>query len=215
MKLIKPFGPDIGHFTLDSELNQRLLDCCLSLQDDESKKFNQHLVGLIGKEFNILDNIGADLLSVIQTSVHTYLTQSSSIFSKYVAPFSKFDLKCTSSWCNIQAAGEHNPIHTHPMDDIVCVIFPQVDIDTKFKKYDTNTDSIPGSLVFHNQSSDSRFGVDSYAVTPKTGDMYIFPAGLAHYTYPFYKESDKRISVSCNFAFTEHFYSLRKLRGYK
>lgn len=213
MNLVKPFVPSIGVSSLSAELTAQLLEVCVESSDDLSRRVNSTLVGLIEKETNIQDKIKDTVLPVIQREVTAYLSNAESIY-KNVGPFNKLDLTCVSSWCNIQEAGEHNPIHSHPADDIVCVIFPKVDIDTSYKKYTTSDNILPGSLVFHCHG-DSRFGTNALVVTPKTGDMYIFPASLYHFTAPFFKEGDSRISVSCNFAFTDLFYSSRRLRGYQ
>ena len=214
MNLVKPFGPQIGETSLPMDVNQQLLEICLANQDDKSKRENESLFGYIEKEFDILPDIKNTVLPVIQQKVTEYFSSALTMYSEF-KPFNKFDLQCVASWCNMQDVGEFNPLHTHP-EELVCVIFPEANIDTSYKKYNVAKASPPpGSLVFCNQISDQRFGTNSYAVTPKTGDMYIFPGGLSHYTVPFYKEGDRRISVSCNFVITENFYSLRKLRGYQ
>jgi hypothetical protein len=214
MNIVKPFGPSIGTASLSAELTAQLLEACVKSQNDLSKRVNQQLVGFIEQEFDIRDSITDTVLPAIQRKVADYLGNVESLYQSY-GPFSKFDLKCVRSWCNVQQAGEHNPIHSHPYDDIVCVIFPKIDIDHEFNKYTTSANTPPGSLTFYNQSSNPLFGKDAFCVTPKTGDMYIFPGSLAHFTTPFFKEGDSRWSVSCNFVLTEHFYSLRKLRGYQ
>lgn len=214
MNLIKPFGPSIGSVSLPEDLTAQLFLACSELQDDSSKRVNHQLVGFIEKEFDILDSIKDTVLPAIQQEVTAYLSNAESLYVNH-GPFSKFDLSCIRSWCNIQEPGEHNPIHNHSYDDIVCVIFPKVDIDYNYKKYNTGSGTVPGGLTFYNQSSSPIFGKDAFHVTPKTGDMYIFPGSLAHFTTPFYKEGNSRWSVSCNFVLTEHFYSLRKLRGYQ
>lgn len=213
MNLVKPFGPSIGVTSLSDELTAQLLEVCVESQDDLSRRVNKNLVGFIEKEIDIRDKIKNTVLPSIQREVTAYLSNAESIY-KNVGPFSKLDLTCVSSWCNIQEAGEHNPLHSHPTDDIVCVIFPKVDVDTSYKKYTTSNNILPGSLVFHCHG-DSRFGSNGLVVTPKTSDMYIFPASLYHYTAPFYKHGDTRISVSCNFAFTDLFYSLRRLGSHQ
>lgn len=213
MNLVKPFGPSIGVTSLSEELTAQLLEACVEAQDDLSRRMNKSLVGLIDKEFSIQDKIKNTVLPVIQSEVTAYLANSESTY-RNLGPFNKLDLTCVSSWCNIQEAGEHNPLHNHALDDIVCVIFPKIDVDTSYKKYTTSNNMLPGSLVFHCHG-DARFGTNGYVVTPKTGDMYIFPASLYHYTMPFYKQGDTRISVSCNFAFTDLFYSLRRLGSHQ
>ena len=211
MNIVKPFGPEIGEAYLPDDITEQLLSVCLDLENDTSKRMGDRLVGFIDKEFDILDKIKDTILTTIQQSVLEYLTKSYNVYSSY-APFNKLDLVCTDAWCNMQEPGEHNPIHSHALSDIVCVIFPLVDIDVTFKKYTRNINNEdPGSLVFHSQSQDAKFGKSSYTVFPEAGKIYIFSGNLSHYTIPFFKNGDKRISVSCNFSLSENFYNLRRL----
>jgi len=221
MNIVKPFGPEIGEAYLPDDITEQLLSVCLDLENDTSKSMGDRLVGFIDKQrahlgpprFDILDKIKNRILTTIQQSVLEYLTKSYNVYSSY-APFNKLDLVCTDAWCSMQGLGEHNPIHSHALSDIVCVIFPLVDIDVTFNKYTRNIDhEYPGSLVFHSQSQDAKFGKSSYTVFPEAGKIYIFSGNLSHYTIPFFKNGDKRISVSCNFSLSENFYNLRRLRG--
>ena len=214
MNIISPFGPDIGQASMPEDLNQQLLAICLGNQHDKSRRTNDKLVGLIDKEFDIEPELtNTPIMSFIQQTVINYLSTAPSIYRNYT-PLSKFDVRCSGIWCNIQEPGEHNPIHTHP-EDVVCVMYPEVNIDTNYQKYTTFSKTPPGALVLNNQLGDNRFGINAHAISPKTAEMYIFPCSLSHYTQPFFKEGDRRISVSCNFVFTEHFFNLHKLRGYR
>jgi hypothetical protein len=201
--LVSPFGPQLFHSKLPDDINQTLYDICIKNQDIESKKRNYSLVGLIEKEFDILSEIQDTVLPVLTTLVIEYLNTTPTL-SKVLLPIRQRDIKCRASWGNIQKPTEHNPLHTHPMDDIVCVCFPKIDIKTK-SKYNTSEHIHPGTLIFEYGERLKPFGNTNYSVTPQTGDVWIFPAGLKHYTYPIYGQDDIRISTSSNFVFTEYF----------
>lgn len=201
--LIKPFGPEIYHSKLSIEDNDILYDICMKNKEVEDKKRNKTLVGLIDQEFDILFDIKDRILPILTDMVLDYLNTTTTI-SKSLLPIRKREIHCRASWCNIQVANEFNPIHNHIMDDIVCVCFPKVDIQTK-QKYVTNDYVHPGTLAFHYGENLKPFGNTAHFVKPETGDVYIFPAGLKHYTFPVYGENDVRISTSSNFAFSDYF----------
>lgn len=211
MKFIRPFGPMIGETELTEEQNALLLEICEKNIKDDSKRANHALVGYIEKEFFIFDDIKNTLLPILYEKVLDYLNELTGPYSRF-KPFRKFDIECKESWCNIQSVGEFNPLHNHCLSDIVCVIYPKIDIDTSFIKYETNDVTIPGSLHFISSSNDFRFGSHIYEVVPDTGKIYIFPGSLMHYTSPSFKEEDVRWSTSTNFIFTEMFYHTRGLR---
>lgn len=201
--LISPFGPEIFHAKLPNDITETLYNICIQNQDIKEKKRNNSLVGLIEKEFDILPDIQKTVLPLLTELVIDYLNTTSTL-STNLLPVRQRDIKCRASWGNIQRPYEHNPLHTHPMDDIVCVCFPKIDIKTK-SKYNTNSNIQPGTLMFDYGERLKPFGNTSYSVVPVTGDVWIFPAGLNHYTYPIYGEDDIRISTSSNFVFTEYF----------
>lgn len=210
MKLVSPFGPIIGETELTGEQNNLLLQICEKNINDQTKRANHTLVGYIEKEFFIIDDIKT-ILPILYEKVLEYLNEVTGPYSRF-KPYRKFDIECKEAWFNVQSKGEFNPIHNHSFCDIVCVIYPKIDIDMSFIKYETNDASIPGALHFLSTGNDFRFGSNVYEVTPKTGNMYIFPGSLMHYTLPFFKDSDVRWSTSINFVFTEMFYHTRGLR---
>ena len=212
MDLIKPFGPEIGFFQLTEEQNKKLFDVCIKNQDDLKSRVNNQLVGFIEKEFNIYNDVKDSTVEVLKKEVLEYINKTPSAYNPH-KPFKLQELNCVSAWCNIQEVYEYNPPHLHPFADIVCVAFPKIEIDGK-SPYTGNTDIIPGCLTLAHGTRESKFGSQSYTITPKTGDVYIFPGDLLHYTAPVWGETDIRISVSFNFRINDWFYRTRKLKEY-
>lgn len=198
--IIKPFGPEIYKTVLPEGMASSLEEVILKNQDVEHKNLNKYLAGLIKKEVDILPDIKETILPTLHQFVLDYLNQSNS-FDDKLKPFRHRDLTCVASWGNIQEEHEFNPLHNHATSDIVCVTFPKVDIKNK-SLYKTNSTVKPGSLIL--TYGEGNFNNTSYTIFPSTGDVYIFPASLAHYTYPIYGD-DVRISTSTNFSFTEYF----------
>lgn len=213
LSFIQPFGPQIAMGELPTDVNDELLAICLELENDVTKRMNTQLVGMIEKEYRIKNELVASrTMPIIRNAVLDYLNTAPSIYSAH-APFHDYDIFCTDAWCNVQEAGEFNPIHSHPFDDIVVVLYPYVDIDIHHRKFNRATKiETPGSLVFHCQTSDRRYGRQSYRVMPQTGKFYVFPGSLEHFTMPSFNENDRRISIGCNFALRGQF--LDKYRRY-
>jgi hypothetical protein len=199
--LIQPFGPQIGVSQLPENINRELIAICLGCEHDTSKRMNSQLVGMIEKEFRIKQEISnSSAMPLIKQAVLDYLSTANSVY-KNLPPIEEKNLQCTDAWCNIQEVGEFNPIHAHPSDDVVVVLFPLVEIDVNHHKYTRNVKKeYPGSLVFYSPTGDPRYGQRTYRVSPQTADFYVFPASLEHYTMPTFNENDIRISISCNFS---------------
>lgn len=204
--LIQPFGPQIGMAQLPADVNRELISICLGCEHDTDKRMNSQLVGMIEKEFRIKHEIiNSNAMPLIKQAVIDYLSSAHSMYKTFM-PLEEKNLLCTDAWCNIQEVGEFNPLHSHPHDDVVVVLFPLIEIDVNHHKYTRNVKKeYPGSLVFYSSSGDPRYGNRTYRVSPQTGNFYVFPASLEHYTMPMYNENDIRVSISCNF-------SLRELR---
>lgn len=201
ISLIQPFGPQIGITNLPENINRGVLSMCLDYEHDPSRRINSLLSGLIEKEFSIkTELVNSNVMPIIKQAVLDYLSSATSVYKEF-APLDENDIKCTEAWCNIQEAGEFNPLHSHPYDDIVVVFFPLIDIDVNHHTYmrGPNKES-PGNLLFNYGSGDPCFGNTIHKIIPKTGKLYVFPASLQHYTIPLVNDKDMRVSVSCNFS---------------
>lgn len=212
MDLIKPFGPEVGLSHLTEEQNNELFSVCVENQDNLKSRINNQLVGFIKKEFDIYNDVKNSTVEVLKKEVLEYINRTPSAYDMY-KPFKLQELNCTAAWCNIQEVYEYNPPHLHPFADVVCVVFPKVQISGT-SPYMGNTEVIPGCLTLSHGTRESKFGSQSYNIIPKTGDVYIFPGDLLHYTTPVWGESDVRMSVSFNFKINDWFYRTRKLKEY-
>jgi len=101
-------------------------------------------------------------------------------------------------WANFQRPGDFNPPHDHA-DTLSFVIF--LDVPDKLieeNKAYKGRSAGPGGINFV-YGDGTREAVTHHSFVPKAGDMYIFPAWLKHWVYPF-KSDCTRISVSGNVA---------------
>jgi len=108
------------------------------------------------------------------------------------------ELSFDDLWVNYMKAGDFNPMHTHG-GDYSFVIFLQVPDKLKQEMKDfEGTSAKPGMLMFeYTQQAKPRWATTGTAITPETGDFYMFPALLQHWVAPF-KSKIERISVSGN-----------------
>ena len=101
-------------------------------------------------------------------------------------------------WVNFMKAGDFNPLHTHGADYsfVVFVDVPKA-LEKEIKDF-KGTSAGPGMLMFeYGLQARPKWATTGVIATPKTGDMYMFPALLQHWVAPF-KSKVTRISVSGN-----------------
>ena len=99
-------------------------------------------------------------------------------------------------WVNFQGPNEFNPPHSHG-GALSFVIFLKV--PTQLRAENKNYKGLsagPGGITFIYGDTEDRC-ISNHSVFPEEGDMYIFPAWLKHWVYPF-KTDCTRISVSGN-----------------
>ena len=101
-----------------------------------------------------------------------------------------------SLWANFQGPGDFNPPHSHG-GALSWVIYLQIpdELIEENNQYKGTSDG-PGGITF-TYGDGPREVITYQTYLPHTGDMYIFPAWLQHWVYPF-KSDVERISVSGN-----------------
>ena len=99
-------------------------------------------------------------------------------------------------WINFQGPNEFNPPHSHG-GALSFVIFLKVPIKLRVENQNYKGLSAgPGGITFLYGDIEDRC-ITNHSVFPEEGDMYIFPAWLKHWVYPFTTDCT-RISVSGN-----------------
>ncbi len=204
MKVIDYFGPRIAKAKLSLDDTRALFDICQTA----TQPCNHMLVGVIKDEVAITESLAnSKVYSSLLEHVNNYLLDIDHGCWKKVldanAIVNPVELK--SAWYNKQVAMEFNPMHNHAQSaDLVCVIFPKIDLDKTVENYYINNinEKQTGQLNFvYGESSKNDFGTSKITVQPEEGDVFVFPSTLNHYTTPVLGNS-VRYSVSCNFTFT-------------
>ncbi len=191
-QIIRPFGPTIYRGKFSEKMRQEVLQSSSQSSDDASK----NLAGNIVKEFfiDLSQECGDELTSIIQD----YLGQMQS--AKVYQP--KTEVKRISFeklWVNFQRKGEWNPPHIHS-GDFSMVGYCQVPEELKDEWKHENQqgqDPVAGKIQWNYGHFAPHSIVMFGPIEPEEGDIYIFPAWLLHYVFPFNSEVT-RISFSTN-----------------
>ncbi len=208
---ISPFGPSIGIGTISNSLNSILLEI---IKDDNLSSASNKLISYVHHEKTITDELhDCEAGNLISEYIIDYINNCEPGIYKPLFPLPRSSITLQNAWVNIQKQHEFHPIHTHHGSDVVCVIYPKVNIKNS-SPYDSRKDvnRKPGSLVL-NYGHLLNYGVgqSEFVHEPKECDIIIFPGDLNHYTLPIFGD-DERVSISCNFAFNEN--TKRKLSEY-
>lgn len=214
LQIVDYFGPRVARVKLDQVTVTELQAMCNSAEELMTEK----LVGFIREEINLIEQMCANrsVHNQLLEHINNYLYDiDTGIWNEAIHAGSlPGAAELTEAWYNKQVAGEHNPPHHHNYSaDIVCVIFTHVELDNDESKYYTvaGGEKQRGqlNLVYGDPNEKNGFGKTKITIEPKVGDMYIFPAGLTHYTTPVVGNS-VRYSVACNFNITSLVKRLQK-----
>ena len=103
-----------------------------------------------------------------------------------------------SLWANFQGPGDFNPPHDHggALSWVIYLTIPEA-LKKEREAY-TGRSAGPGGITFI-YGEGPRSYITHHSHFPEEGDMFIFPAGLKHWVFPF-KSDCTRVSVSGNVA---------------
>ena len=182
------WGPCVVRFKIP--INTQLL---LLKEGKASKEDASHtLAGVLDKEVYFRD----------KDKFKNFFEPSFSLYNYAYGNWKKHATKNPSKyfleklWCNFQRPGDFNPPHSHG-GALSFVIFLQIpeglkDENKAFKGQSAG----PGGLTFLHGDAD-QYAIDSHSFFPEERDMFIFPAWVKHWVYP-YQSDCTRISVSGN-----------------
>ena len=104
--------------------------------------------------------------------------------------------KLKALWINYMKADEFNPPHDH-YGDLSFVIYPNIpkELIEENKEYKGRSCG-PGAVTWMYGQGDHQY-IKVVPRMPETGDLFIFPASLQHWVFPF-KSNVERISISGN-----------------
>ena len=112
--------------------------------------------------------------------------------------FKESSWKIESAWFNNQKDDEFNPIHFHEgiLSGVLYLKIPEY-LPARKRKNDIASGAI---FFMGNQgASTGLFTSQSFSVSPKVGDIFLFPSTMLHTVYPFRTKDGKGIRRSMSF----------------
>jgi len=208
IKFYQPWSAPILHSSLSEIQIKELLEITDSISKDGNKEsYNNQLAGEIENEWGISASIVElnSFKNYIDDLSLKYLTSFASQYNiennKIPPQLVKF-AQCleksviTSAWFNDQKDDEYNPIHNHTgiLSGVLYLKIPEYLPSRKNKDTD-------GTISFVGNSSDTDKIMTNSTITisPKVGDIFLFPSLLKHQVYPFRTADRKGIRRSFSF----------------
>ena len=185
------WGPFLIHMKITPEECQMILEEGKKCRNKSNDKRSE-LAGHLAEEYSLTDT------KKIMGWFKKYL-------DTYVVGYNKWRLeshilqkqKLKALWINYMKAGEFNPPHNHE-GDLSFVIYPDIpqELIEENKEYKGRSCG-PGAVTWMYGHGGPQY-IKVVPRLPETGDLFIFPASLQHWVFPF-KSNVERISISGNF----------------
>ncbi len=181
------FGPLIARTVVTPQQLKNIKQLC-----NKKKSHHKNLAGHIKDEY-IIDHKMYD--TIIQPQLESFKGCYKMYYNRELE-----SIKTTVAWVNYMKAADFNPPHVHTHCRFSSVLFVSVPKELKKEcKQHKGTSEGPGCIEFRYGESLTRDNLNVYTIFPKEGDMFIFPAFLTHFVYPFKSKNVNRISVAANF----------------
>ena len=197
------WGPCLVKLKISDE-NRLLL-----LKEAQASKtdFETRLAGIVNKQvafrdYKLFEEFFSKIFELYADALQKWTGDDSIDFKQ------KYELDAL--WANFQGPGDFNPPHDHG-GSLSWVIFLEIPEVLKFEnsKYKGRSAG-PGGITFI-YGDGPRESVTHHSFVPEAGDMYIFPAWLKHWVFPF-KSKCTRISVSGN---VRDYIKIKDVKGLK
>mgnify|MGYP003123541151 FL=1 len=183
------WGPFVCHY----QLLQEEIDAFKDLENEDD--YRRNLAGHLSNEK------GLDKSKVFKIMI-PYLTSYLQGYHQFRSQPLANGFEILGAWINRQKKNEFNPPHTHE-GDLSFVIYTEIpdELDQECRESVANSPG-PGCITFDFNmpfgSSGTKLFLQTHSHLPAVGDMFIFPAALPHWVYPFRKTEGERVSISGN-----------------
>ena len=181
------WGPCVVHFKIPIDVQLLLLKEGKASKEDARPE----LAGVLDKEVHFRD----------KDKFKEFFEQGFSLYNHAYGNWKRDAKKppkyfLEKLWCNFQRPGDFNPPHSHggALSFVIYLKIPEElkDENKAFKGKSAG----PGGITFIYGDGNS-YALDSHSIFPVERDMFVFPAWMKHWVYP-YKSDCTRISVSGN-----------------
>ena len=197
------WGPCLVKLSISKE-NQELF---LKEAKESRMSFETRLAGIVQKQvafrdYTVFEAFFSEVFKLYADALQKWTGDDSIDFTQ------KYELDAL--WANFQEPGDFNPPHDHggSLSWVIYLDVPQELIEEN-KRYKGRSAG-PGGITFI-YGDGPRESVTHHSFVPKSGDMYIFPAWLKHWVFPF-KSKCTRISVSGN---VRDYIKIKDVKGLK
>jgi len=190
------WGPFLFHVNLapdECDLLEQAATRCRKKDFD----FRPKLAGHIEEEYDMSSEAN-NVAPVFKKYFETYCIG----FNKWMGGGTmKPNFSLATLWANFMKANEFNPPHDHSTD-LSFVIYPHMpkEIEQECKNF-SGTMRGPGGIAWLYGEGNHQC-ITVVHQLPKGGDMFIFPASLKHWVFPF-KSNVTRLSISGNVLFDQ------------
>ncbi len=207
MKIISKELPNFG--LLETKLDKKIIINLFELiekakKDDNS--FNNQLVGNISSSLTINDD--NKILNPILLNLVSFYKDKYGDPHHSLTMTKKYGINVDSLWVNFQKQGEFNPPHNHSgaFSFVIWMKIPTNFIEQKelsiAKNSSSNLKISNFSFLYNDISGKIREFVYQMDEN-KEGLLLFFPSLLIHQVYPFFNNSETRISIAGNLGVVE------------
>jgi len=196
-----------GPCIVKTQVDQATLDLLLSEGEASKEDASPELAGVLKNQFHYRD----------KDKFNKFMEGTFNLYNNAMKQWKETNEKAPSTyfleklWINYQGPNEFNPPHSHG-GALSFVIFAKIPIELRAENQNYKGLSAgPGGITFLYGDTDDRC-ITNHSVFPEVGDMYIFPAWVKHWVYPF-KSDCTRISISGNVIDKIELSRLKKANG--
>ena len=196
-----------GPCVVKTKVDPNTLDLLLSEGKSSREDASPELAGVLKNQFHYRD----------KAKFQKFMEGTFSLYNAAMQQWKQSNEKTPSTyfleklWINYQGPNEFNPPHSHG-GALSFVIFLDVPMRLRVENQDYKGLSAgPGGITFIYGETEDRC-ITNHSIFPEVGDMYIFPAWVKHWVYPF-KSNCVRISVSGNVIDKIELNKLKKANG--
>ena len=196
-----------GPCIVKTQVDQQTMDLLLSEGEASKEDASPELAGVLKNQFHYRD----------KDKFQKFMEGSFNLYNAALERWKQGNEKVPSSyfleklWINFQGPNEFNPPHSHG-GALSFVIFLKIPLKLRAENQNYKGLSAgPGGITFLYGETEDRC-ITNHSIFPEEGDMYIFPAWLKHWVYPFSSDCT-RISVSGNVIDKIELSKLKKVNG--
>jgi len=196
-----------GPCIVKTQVDQQTMDLLLSEGEASKEDASPELAGVLKNQFHYRD----------KNKFQKFMEGTFNLYNAALQRWKQGNEKAPSSyfleklWINFQGPNEFNPPHSHG-GALSFVIFLKIPIELRAENQNYKGLSAgPGGITFLYGETEDKC-ITNHSVFPEVGDMYIFPAGVKHWVYPFASDCT-RVSVSGNVLDKIELSKLKKVNG--